>query len=259
MTTEDDYNEDEDQDSEIIIGMLLFNEGETYSLNQVADHLKNNWKVNVTSVSGNEEAAVVVADGESFTFMYIPEAIPHEDLEEAAESAYYWPDAAESIANHNAHLIVSVMTNDTGDLNQHKIYTKVISSVFETSNAIAVFQDDRNLMVPKEMFVNAAAVLKEHKIPLSLWVYIGTEQTDEGNCAYTLGLSAFNKAEFEVINSEKSIQDIYYNLANISLYVISKDVYFEDGDTFGYSEDQKISLFATDGEYIDGEVFLLDL
>jgi hypothetical protein len=258
MTTED-YNEDEDQDSEIIIGMMLFNDGETYSLNKVVDHLKTNWNVNVTSVSGNEEAAVITAGGESFTFMYIPEAVPFEDLEEAAESAYYWPNAADTIANHDAHLIVSVMTNDTGDLNQHKIYTKVISSVFETTNAIAVFQDDRNLMVPKEMFVNAAAVLKEHKIPVSLWVYIGTEQTDDGNCAYTLGLSAFDKAEFEVINSDKSIQDLYSILANISLYVISKDVYFEDGYTFGYSEDQKTSLFATDGEYIDGEVFLLDL
>ena len=94
--------------------------------------------------------------------------------------------------------------------------------------------------------------------PIGNIVYIGL-YGDENNTVsgYTYGIEQFGKKELEIIKSSEEAEEVYNFLASISDYIITSDVVLNDGETIGFSEEQKIQISVSKGIALDGETVKL--
>lgn len=188
---------------------------------------------------------------------HMPIPIPSGEIEEAAQYAYNWQTALEDTKDHESHLIVSLMQGGQDQLKRFKIFTRVVSSLLRTTNAIAVYKGNQSLLIPKDDYLSEAVAMRDDYLPLNLWIYFGLRVTDNGNSGYTCGLKEFNKTEIEIVNSSQSLEDIRGFLFNISHYVLEYDVAFRDGQTVGGSAEEKIDISISRGKFVDGDTFKL--
>jgi hypothetical protein len=94
--------------------------------------------------------------------------------------------------------------------------------------------------------------------PVENTIFIGVYKTDNGEInAYTYGMETFGKKEMEVINSLEQPKDIYNLLQAIADYVITSDVILQDGETIGFTAEQKISISQSKGVAVNGTTLKL--
>ena len=72
------------------------------------------------------------------------------------------------------------------------------------------------------------------------------------------GLSDFGKMEMEIIDSNKSIQEINEMMFNITHYVIAYNVTLRDGETIGLSAEQKLKISESKGKFLGGNTLKIE-
>jgi len=82
---------------------------------------------------------------------------------------------------------------------------------------------------------------------------------EKGSSIYTFGLKDFGKMELEILDSAMDKMDLYDFLLSIVGYVVGEDVTLNDGETIGFSADQKIKITASKGQFLEGETLKLEL
>ncbi|UQB69976.1 DUF4261 domain-containing protein [Epilithonimonas zeae] len=249
----------ENQESRILLAMPMFVNGDRYELNAIVDHLKNYWNLAVTDIDGDDETAILNIDDEKVAIAFMPIAIPIEDITGTAQYAYNWPTVLDEVKNSTGHSIVSVLSGTKTDAERFKLLSKILHSILTTSNSIGIYQGSQTLLIPKEQYLESAENLKNDATPVNLWVYIGLRESEEGNSVYTYGLSAFGKLEMEIINSKLGLEELYDFIYNICAYVINSNVTFKDGETLGYTAEQKINITLSKGQLVDGQTLKLEM
>lgn len=246
-------------ESKTLLTMPMFNNGEQYNLNSVLENLKNFWGLNVTDLQGDDNTAVFRVNGQMIAIAYMPAQIPWGDIEGAAQYAYNWQTAIQDLKEHNGHAIVSMMPGSESAVVRYRIFSKVLCAILSTSNAIGVYQGSQTLLIPKVQYLDFVTELKDDGTPIPLWVYIGLRGSQSGNSIYTYGLSVFGKQEIEVIDSKLKLEELYNFILNISAYVIGSDVTLRDGETLGYTADQKVRISSSKGKFIEGDSLKLEM
>lgn len=249
----------EKTENSILLAMPMFNNNERYDINAVIENLKTFWKLTITDFTGDDNSAVFKIEGEMVALAYMPAPIPWEDIQGTAEYAYNWETVTEDLENHNGHAIVSIMSSKKSQKERFTILSKLLSSILLTSNSIGVYQGSQSLLISKSQYLENIDEIKQQGIPLTLWIYIGIRPSQQGNSIYTYGLTEFAKQEMEVINSKLTIEELYDFLSNIAAYVINSNVTFKDGETLGYTEDQKINIKSSRGQFVDGQTLKLEM
>jgi hypothetical protein len=250
---------EETKKSNILLAMPMFNNGETFELNKVSDYLKSNWNTTISDVNGESGTVTFSIQGETIALATMPVQIPWGDIEGTAQYSYNWMTANKDLENHNSHIIVTVMSSKNSEVERFKILTKVLSSIVATTNCIGVYQGSQSLLIPKQQYLDSAEALKTNQIPLDLWVYIGLRKGENGNNAYSYGLTAFDKLEMEFINTNLDLEEMHSFLSNICAYVINSNVTFKSGETLGYTAEQKIKITKSKGLFVEGQTLKLEL
>lgn len=250
---------EETKNSNILLAMPMFNNGETFELDKVSDYLKSNWNTPISNINGTNGTVTFSIEGETVALGTMPVQIPIGDIQGTAQYAYNWTTALKDLENHNSHMIVSVLSSKNTTLERFKIMTKVLSSIVATTNCIGVYQGSQSLLIPREQYLASAEAIKSNKIPLDLWIYIGLQKSNNGNSAYTYGLKAFDKLEMEFINTKLDLEEIHSFLSNICAYVINSNVTFKSGETLGYTADQKIKITKSKGQLVEGQTLKLEI
>jgi len=240
-----------------LVAMPMFNDGESYSLPGMLDELTSTWGLDVSDIEGDDHSAVFKADGVLVAMALIPMQIPWSDIESVAAHTYNWPAAAEDLKAHNAHVIVSIMGSEGSTLRRSIILTKVLAAMLSTSGALGVYQGAQTLLISKAQYLPPAEALKEGNMPFVLWIYFGIIQSPEGNSVYTYGLNVFDKQEMEILNSPLDMEDVYRFMLNICAYVLRKDITLKDGETLGYTENQKVKIRSSEGVFVAGQTLKL--
>lgn len=244
-------------ESAILLAMPLFKNGESFELKEVVFHLKGFWDADVAEVTGDKQAAVFTIDGVQVTLSFMNFPVPPGDIESTAQYAYNWLKAVEELKDHTGHAIVSVLSGNQSAFERNQVMSKLICSVLATSKAVGVYKGSQSLLIPSEQYLSFMELIKEGSAPVPIWVYVGLRTLPGGNSGYTYGLTQFGKRELEIIDSSMSLEELYGLLMNISAYVIERNIEFEDGETIGESEEQKIKLKKGKGQFVEGEVFRL--
>ena len=249
----------EKEENKILLSMPMFKNNERYNLDDVIEHLKTFWGLEISDINGNNETAAFNINGEMVTVAYMPVQIPWGDIKSTAQYAYNWMTAEEDLKDHNGHAIVSVMGNKKQPIERFGILSKLLCSILATSNCIGVYQGNESLLIPREQYLDHSEDLKGGGVPVLLWVYIGLRKTALGNSAYTYGLKNFKKQEIEIINSKLELEELHAFLANIASYIIKSDITFKSGETVGFTATQKIKITASKGKFVEGQTLKLEM
>jgi hypothetical protein len=247
------------QEGKILLAMPMYNNGDTYILDDVVNNLKSFWDLEVSEIEGDNQSAVFKINGEMVALAYMPVQIPWADIEATAQYAYNWQDATQELKDHNGHAIVSLMVGKKTILERYKILSKLLCAVLSTSNALGIYQGNQSLLISRSQYLDKTDELKEDQTPVTLWVYLGLRTSDQGNSLYTYGLTEFGKQEIEIINSALSLEELYNLAANIASYVVGSDAILKSGETLGYTEDQKIKITTSKGVFVDGQSLKLQM
>ena len=87
-----------------------------------------------------------------------------------------------------------------------------------------------------------ADMIKEDELPIFNWVWFGLYRSEGGLNAYTYGMDVFGKEEMEVLNTDAEPGDLRDFLASLASYVLACAVTLQDGETIGFSADDKMCI-----------------
>ncbi|MNU50241.1 hypothetical protein D3C71_392030 [compost metagenome] len=231
-----------------IVGFVLLDRLQ-YDFNSFILNLNEHWGIK-TGEQTERESLVFEVDGMKVACGYMPAAIPNREVEENCKINFLWREAEQVVSTHKAHIIVSVLGAEDA-IEGHKLFTKVASSLLQTEPAIAIYTAP--LVMEAGQYVDLAQSLKEDTLPVVLWVFIGMYQNEHGVGAYTVGLRNFGKDEIEIVNSSQGAGDVFEFVTVIVSFIIENDVTLRDGETIGFSAEQKLSLTRSPGVAAEGD------
>lgn len=249
--------QEEYQNSTIILGMIMLQDEHSFPLDSFVADYNDHYSTGVEKRTGDNAVAILTISGEQVAIGHMPLPIPAGDIENTAAYAYNWQNVLEEVSGHKSHLIVSVMGGSEDTIKRYMLFTQVVCALLRTTHSIGVYMGNQSLLIPKEDYLGEAAYLGEAYLPLNLWVYFGLRVSDTGNSGYTYGLKEFGKTEMEILDSDKTPSEIREFLFNMAHYVLDYDVTFADGQTCGHSEEEKIAISLSKGNFVAGDTFKL--
>ncbi|MCH5715516.1 DUF4261 domain-containing protein [Niabella hibiscisoli] len=101
-------------------------------------------------------------------------------------------------------------------------------------------------------------MMSEEDLPLYNWICFGLRKERGKQSVYTYGLADFGKQEMEIIDSEKSLEELNEMMFNLAHYVIAYDVILKDGETIGVSAEQKLKITESEGKFTAGKTFKIE-
>jgi hypothetical protein len=236
----------------VILGMVLLQDAQSFSLDNALQDLRKHYDIAISETTGDDAVAVFDVDGQMVALSFLPVPVPGGDIEGTTRSAYNWPTAVDELKEHKGHIIVSILRGNGSPVKRFSVFTQVICSLLRTTNAIGVYKGNQSLLIPKDDYLEQAEALKDDILPLNLWVYVGLRQAGGRNSGYTYGMKEFGKTEMEILNSGNGLGEIRGFLLGMAHYVLKSDVEFKDGETCGFSAEERIKITYSKGQFVEG-------
>lgn len=224
--------------------------------------LKLEWGLDLEEVqgdAGDDNSLVLVGEVEGMVaaVSLIEAPVPNGEAELNAANNYMWPEAAETTKRHGAHLIVAVLPREGSLIEANTLLVKLCDTCLMEANAIGVFT--AGTVFQPAFYRNAATVMRDGEMPYLNWIYFGLMYTAENVMnGYTYGLEAFGKDEIEVVGTSANPEQLRDFLFGIAAYVLAYDVTLNDGETIGFSEDEKLPITRSEGVSLDGETLKIE-
>ena len=189
-------------------------------------------------------------DGMTAAVSLYPFPVPQGEAEQNAEHNYLWRSAAETAARHRGQLLVSVLGREKDPRAAGTLQVKLVCAACRQAGVLGVYAN--GTVYQPEFYTEAAQMAEDGELPLLNLVWFGLYRTDGGMAAYTDGLRSFGKDEIEVPESGAEPDALRSFLIDITLYVLEEDVTFQDGETIGFSEGQRLPITRSAGLWLDG-------
>lgn len=247
---------EENSPTRAFVASVLLSENE-WDIKKLINDCKAEWNIEIP-YEGNDEALVAFMGDVKLAVAIIPAPVPNQEAEHYAGANYMWEDAVEVTKSHKAHLLVSVLGKDVNLLELAKLFTKVVSSCLKQESAIAVYTD--GTVFQPQFYCDVASVMQQddEALPILDWVWFGVYRTEECTGMYTYGMRKFGKEEMEVYAHNADLNDVRDFMFDIVTYVLDCDVTLNDGETIGFSEEQKLGITLSDAVALDGKSLKLE-
>lgn len=192
-------------------------------------------------IDEDENILISQIPGGFITVSLMPGPIPDNEVENNADRSN-WDKAEEVAKNHKAHLLITTLSNEIPALELSTVFTNLVATSLKQEHATAVYALG-NIYEP-DFYTKVTQYASEEKIfPIPILIYFGIYSEDGKTInAYTYGLGQLNKQEIEILNSEKDPQEVHEFIMDITNYVASYDVTLKDGETIGFTEEQKLPI-----------------
>ena len=217
------------------------------------------WKMNLTSEEDKEseeeskediDTKIYDVDSMRIVVGYMGFPVPNEEAEYNAQYNYMWKDAVEVTKTHQAHILVAILGEGSFE-EKGILYAKVITTLCRESNILGVYA---NGVVYEPRFILAMSeIIEAGELPIFDLVWFGLAREEDGVSAYTCGMTCFGKDEIEIVNSQETPSDIRDLLISIAEYVITEDVLLHDGETIGFSNEQRLKIVRSEGVNVENE------
>lgn len=252
---QEDENQSAENAGENFVGFVLLSTPE-FDVEEFRKVLKEDWEIECPEDSKDPECdGICLAfyeDGMMATVGLMETKVPNEEAEYWANSNFMTREQSVAAAQrHQAHLLVAVLGKGSDPLKAGELYVKIASSCLKASNALGIY-DCGTVWLPED-YIRFAMVMKEGEFPLTNLVFVGLYQNDKGVSSWTNGLRSFGREELEVIDSSQSPSEVYELVLNISSYIVQEGAVLRNGETLGYSIDQKLPIKLSQGVYVEGQ------
>lgn len=193
----------------------------------------------------------------------VPRPIPAGQLAGPAATAWYWPTAEADLSDHAAHLLVTLVDEGGRPVEKALALTRLAAALAATAPAVGVFWGPGRLVHPPDAFIEQAAPMGEHNLPLFLWVDFRVERADAelgagGLRLFTTGLEALGAEEIEVADYVGEPGELVGFVYNVAHYMLERRKVINDGDTIGLTD--AVQVTARRGpSMLGGEVEVVQL
>lgn len=217
---------------------------------QFLNDLKNEWNIEVTEDErmeneGADDVPLVFSVGNmTAAVSLMPAPIPDSEAELNAENNYMWPEAVAVAKAHKAHIVAAVLGN-APLLEKGKLFVKLLACCCRQKNATGVYTS--GTVFEPRFYEDLAGLMKQGGLPIFNWIWFGLYRREQGVCCYTYGMRLFGKDEMEVLDADASPSDIRDFLSDMAAYVLENDVTLKDGETIGFSKDDKHLITRGEG------------
>jgi hypothetical protein len=260
---EDDADEEETDHKGSFAGSVLLSKAE-WDKEQLIRDLREEWGiVDEEPDEGDEDVensddAVVMRVGNMMLIVTLFHGhIPDNEAEINAENNYMWPEAVEVAKAHKAHIMVAVLGEEEKLLERGKLFTKAMAVCCKQKYATGVYTS--GVVFEPRFYEGLADMIKEDELPIFNWVWFGLYRSEGGLNGYTYGMDVFGKEEMEVLNTDAEPEDLRDFLASLASYVLACDVTLQDGETIGFSADDKHTITRSPGVSLPEEQMTLKI
>src|SRR5882757_7625537 len=193
------------------------------------------------------QASLIRCGGEIVTLLSLPgPVLPHSDNPIWIRASGVWPQARTAGVRHRGHVFISSIGTRSPRLRTARILTAVAGSLVAAApGACAVAWDGRTAR-PAEMWLTLTrttfAPYPEPGHPFMLWIDIVPFRCDRAFGAVTNGLSAFVGREIELETDKPNLDEVLTNVGGLAAYLIEYGPVVHDGNTFGASETERMTV-----------------
>lgn len=232
------------------VGFVLLS-APSWNLQKFKADMKADWGLDC-DCDGEENDPLVWNVGEMTAAVSLMEApVPDGEAEANAANNYMWPEAVETTKSHKAHLVAAVLGKDVPLQERGKLFVKIIAACCKQETVLGVYTS--GTVFQPQFYIEGAEMMKDGGLPVLNWIYFGLYQTEGGWNSYTYGMKLFGKDEMEVLNAHADPQDVRGFLLDMVYYVLAENVTLRDGETIGFSANQKLPITRGKGVSLDGE------
>lgn len=226
------------------VGFVLLDQP-TWSPQIVLEALESKWGIQDVSIDNNisiEEPIVIDYNNGKYIISLVHAPVPNEEAVINASTNWMWPEAVEMAKTHQAHLIVSYMGDSSISACQAGVeFVKLCSACLQDSHTIAL--NTNGTVYNPEMYIDFSEDILKGDLPIFNMLYFGLYDGENGVNAYTFGMNSYNqKLDIEVIDSQQDRESVFYFLLDMASYVISNNVTLCDGETIGFTAEQKLPI-----------------
>ena len=244
------------------VGFVLL-ENNSWNKDKFYADMKAEWGIEIEDDHPDDKDVVYVnVEGFNLVIGLMPSPIPNGEAEYFAKANYMWKDAEKEIARHGAHLLVTLL-GDGDMLNKARLYVKVTAALLGQETAIALYSE--GAVYQPKMFRECADIMKngslQNSFPILNLVWFGIYGDGKVSGLYTYGLRRFGKEEIEVYVPADSadLNAIRNFLVSVTAYVLCEDVILRDGETIGFSAEEKLPIKVSPGLAVDGNTIKIDI
>ena len=250
----DDPGEEDCEDDEtgVFTGFVLMSRI-SWSKRQLIRDLDEMWGISAEEddEDSNDDALVFEVDGRIAAISLMRGPIPDGEAEANAENNYMWPEAVDAAREHRAHLLVFVGEKEGDDLIERgKLFVKLLAACCRQESATGVYTS--GVVFQPEFYEAMAGMMKEDELPIFNWIWFGLYRTENDISGYTYGMRTFGREEIEVLDAEAEPGNVRDFLANLVSYQLECDVRLKDGETIGFSENDRHTISLSEGVALPG-------
>ena len=270
---EEGLNQDREEETGSFVGFVLL-AGPMWDRSQFKSDMESMWGIECVEEEDAEENAEEDAEEEEAeddaggsdhaedvmlfnvnnmrvmaALMDVP--VPDKEAEIHAANNYMWPEAVEIVKTHQAQLIVAIMGKDAPVLERGKLFVKVLAALCRQKNVLGIYTS--GTVFQPQFYLDASEMLRDGGLPILNWIYFGLYQTEKGWNTYTYGMKSFGKDEMEILEAGADPRELRDFLLNLACYVLDEDVVLRDGETIGFSAQQKLPIVRSKGVSLDGD------
>lgn len=234
------------------VGFVLLSEDE-WDKEQLIRDLKDEWDIDATEDDDDEvsDDSLVFQIGDMIaaaSLMQMP--VPDGEAEENAESNYMWPEAVSAAKAHKAHIMVGVTGKEASLVERGELYVKLAACCCRQKRAAGIYTS--GTVFEPSFFYKFADMMKDGEFPIFNLIWFGLYRSERGVCGYTYGMECFGKDEMEVLDADAEPSDVQGFLSSMAAYVIEYDVTLNDGETIGFSAEDKHAITRSEGAALPG-------
>ena len=236
--------------------MVLLPDLSTFYYSTLISRIRNTFTIE--SETTDARKTILKINGEEIYLSAVSLPVPSDDINEIARGTYNWPSAREDLKDHAAHITLILTENGTQDVvKRFKLLTRLTGMLLNVANGLAFYSAEQSLLISKDTYLKEAERMSDAHLPLNLWIYFGIKEINGKANAYTRGLKAFGKSELEVIDSDRHWSDVRKMLFRVCHYLLTNDANFKAGQTFNYTDGQKIEITYSDFVFVYGNCLKL--
>ena len=252
--------EDESDHTGVFTGFVLLSKAE-WDKKQFIRDMKEKWDIAVDEYDASEEKAddaLVFEVGDMLAAVSLAAyPIPGGEAEGNAENNYMWRDAVKVAKEHRAHLMVAVLGKEEDLLEKGKLFTKVVAACCRQEYATGIYTS--GVVFEPRFYEGFADMMQNDELPIFNWIWFGLWRDEHGMNGYTYGMASFGKDEMEVLGTDAEPGDLRDFLASLTSYVLENDVELHDGETIGFSADDKHTITRSPGVGLPEEQMTLKI
>ena len=253
-------NEDESDHTGVFTGFVLLSKAE-WDKGQFIRDMQEKWDIPVDEYDASGEKAddaLVFEVGDMLAAVSLADfPIPGGEAEGNAENNYMWEDAVKVAKKHRAHLMVAVLGKEEDLLEKGKLFTKVVAACCRQEYATGIYTS--GVVFEPRFYEGFADMIKNDELPIFNWIWFGLWRDENGLNGYTYGMEAFGKDEMEVLGTNADPNDLRDFLASLASYVLENDVELHDGETIGFTADDKHAITRGPGVGLPEEQMTLKI